>query len=539
MHEWQSLIPCRNGVSKRLSFLQGGIMKKEAVALCRVSTAEQRVDGNSLESQQKHVYDYAKEVLQCEIEKAWILDVSSRAGKNVKRKDLLEIREYCKRNKHIKYFIVDRVNRLMREVEYFYWFKTELKFLGVKLLFADPSQQELNGDSDIAMWKTFLEIFSAEKDNRERAQTTITRMKDRTLQGYYLFAPHQGYRKSETAGLRIPDIERFNLLQEALRNVASGRMNKHEALKVLSQNGYKTPSGKELRIDVFNKILVDDYYAGLISVAPWGEKFQKINGLHTPMITEEEHEAIKSYMGGKKTFHRKQHNPEFPMSNLLFCECGGKFVGLMQGNGKGKFYPRYRCRKCGKQLKRDIIHQGIERILGVIVIPEEFKAKIINSLEIVWREEQKNKLVFISNLDKRLRELQEKKNGLVVALSENPTLAEDIKQTIEKVKLEISDLESQVRTAKQIEEDLIEFTAFALNFIEMKSKEFFKIEFEEREKCKQLIFPEEIFITFSGKVCTPMISPLLSLMGMKKEPQKSSNSNMVGPVGFEPTANGL
>ena len=85
-------------------------MKKEAVALCRVSTAQQRVDGNSLDSQKKHVHDFAHDYLHCEIDPngLWSLDASSRTGKNIKRKDLEEILSFCKQNKQIKYFVVDK-----------------------------------------------------------------------------------------------------------------------------------------------------------------------------------------------------------------------------------------------------------------------------------------------------------------------------------------------------------------------------------------------------------------------------------------------
>ena len=514
-------------------------MTKEAVALCRVSTAEQRVDGNSLESQQKHVYEFAENQLDCEIEKAWIIDVSSKVGKNIKRKDLEEIRDYCRKNKHIKYFIVDKVNRLMREVDYFYWFLVELKNLGVKTYFADPSQQDLNNGDDYGRFKMFLEIYAAEKDNKERAQTTITRMKDRTLQGYDLFGPHQGYIKSDTPGIRVPDNKHFKPLQEALRNVASGKMNKHEALAQLTKNGYKTPSGKELRIDVFNEILVDDYYAGFISVRPWGEKFQKIRGLHLPMITEKEHVAINMRMMNKKPFFRKQHNPEFPMSNLLHCECGGKFVGLMQSNGKGNLYPRYRCRKCNKQLHKIDIHNGIKDLFNQVSFPENFKNKIISSLEIIWREEQKNNFIYISNLERRLNELHEEKDKLIIAFSQNLALEEDIKRPLEKKKQEIKNLEAQIKEAKSIEADLIEFTSFAITFIENKSKCFLELEFEERQKCKQLAFPAEIYVDSFKKVYTPEISPFLSLISLKKEPSNDSNSSLVGPVGFEPTTNRL
>lgn len=514
-------------------------MKNESVALARVSSARQRVEGSSLESQEAHVYEFSEKNLGSGIEKIWSLDVSSKAGKNVKRKDLEEILRYCKEHRYIKYFIVDKVNRLMREIKMFYWYIYELEKIGVKTYFADPQQQDLNGDDQIAQLKTFLAIYEAERDNKERANTTITRMKDRTLQGYYLFPLHQGYKTSETPGLHIPDGESFELLQMALRNVASGIMNKHEAFMDLTKKGYKAPSGKDLRIDVFNKILVDDFYAGYITVNKWDERFHRLKGLHIPMITEAEHEAIKGYMKGKKTVIRKQHNDEFPLSNLLHCECGGKFVGLMQGNGKGNFYPRYRCRTCGRQLRRDDLHLGTQELIDTVRLPEGFKKKVLTSMELVWRDEQKFNLAHVNTLQNRKIELNEAKTNLVIELSKNPDLSDDFKIAIEKIKTDIQEIEGRIKEAEKIEDDLTEFVSFALDFIENKQERVWDLDFEDRQRFKQLVFPGEIYLDFKEKVCTHLISPILNLIGTKKEAQNTSISTMVGLVGLEPTTKGL
>ena len=514
-------------------------MKNEAVALCRVSTLEQRVDGNSLDSQQRHVYEFAENKLECKIEQAWRVDVSSKAGKNIKRKDLMEIREYCRKNRHIKYFIVDKVNRLMREVDYFYWFLVELKNLGVKTYFADPSQQDLNNGDDYARFKMFLEIYAAEKDNKDRAETTLARMKDRTLSGYYIFPLHQGYKTSKDPGLHVPNGDSFELLQKALRNVAAGVMDKHEAFVYLTKSGYKTPSGKELRIDVFNEILVDDYYAGFITIERWGEKFHGIKGLHVPMITEIEHENIKNYMKSKKTVIRKQHNPEFPLSSILYCECGGKFVGLMQGNGKGNFYPRYRCRKCGRQLRRENLHAGTEKLVKEVKFADAFTAKISTAMEQVWREEEKQNLTHVNTLNRRKIDLEEAKTSLIIELTKNPELSADFKLAIEKIKADLLEVDARIADASKIENDLVDFMAFGLDFIKNKQDKIWDLEFDDLQRFKQLVFPGEIYVDSSEKVCTHQISPILCLKGIKKEVQNTSNSIMVGPVGFEPTTNRL
>ncbi len=517
-------------------------MKTNAVALCRVSSIKQRVNGDSLTSQKKHVYDFAENILNTEIEKSWELDVSAKKGANVRRKDLQEIYEYCRANKHIKHFIVDKVNRLVREVKVFYWYIVQLENLGVTTSFADPSCRDLNNNDQISQLKTFLAAYEAENDNRERSETTTIRMKDRVLQGYYIFPPKPGYRPSSTPGVHIAAEPNFSLLKEAIESVGLGLKSKAEALNILNTKGYKTKTGNGLRVDEFKKILLDDFYAGFVTVPKWGERFSGIIGHQTKMITPELHRRVTSQFNQKKTQSREQHNPEFPMSNLLHCDCeeNAKFVGLMQGNGKGNFYPRYRCRKCGKQLKRDVIHKGVDSLINQVVFPDRFKNKIMSALEKVWNKEQQSGLSHITNLEKRLGELNEKKNNLIDALSsEDPSLRDDIRQAIERVKKEIQDLLAEVCVAKEVEKDLVEFTEFSLNFIKRKTTDWWEADFNDREMCKQLIFPGEIYISNYEKVCTPEISPILNLKGIKKEALNTSNSNLVGLVGFEPTTKGL
>ncbi len=85
-----------------------------AIANCRVSSDEQLLN-NSLNRQQISVKS-AADKLGVEIVKTWSGSVSSKAGTNIKRKDLLEMLDFCKQNKKVKYAIFDEYDRYMRSV---------------------------------------------------------------------------------------------------------------------------------------------------------------------------------------------------------------------------------------------------------------------------------------------------------------------------------------------------------------------------------------------------------------------------------------
>ncbi len=506
-------------------------MKREAVALCRVSSVSQRVEGSSLESQEKHVYDFA-ESLNIEIDKLWSVDVSSKAGQNIDRKDLMEILDYCKKHRYVKYFVVDKVNRLMREITMFYWFIQELLFIGVRTYFADPQQQDLNRDDQIAQLKMFLAIYESERDNKERAYTTLTRMKDKYLSGYRLTSPLQGYRKSSIPGIFEPDPIRFPLLQSTMRDILNGRFNVYQALEDLNQRGYTTPGGAKLRMDKFRKLLVDDYFAGLITVKRWSEddKFCGIKGLHKAMITVEEHKTLVDIVNGKKrVFERKKENKNFPLGNIGLCVCGGKLVGFMHSNGKGWKSPKYRCRSCHKQYHATKIHLSLDETLAKVRIDKPRKEGFIECLNEAWREEETFHLEKIKTFELKLSQLENDKIQVArkIALNTDPTLETDLRDVLKETKNQIENIKTIITEAKDVEKDMDAFVRFSMSFIEGKLSRWDELTRAERVKCKQMLFPGEIFVDFAEKVCTPQISPIIWFVSNKKEPDMVSDSHLV------------
>ena len=100
--------------------------KEKAVALCRVSTDEQ-LKNNSLNRQNEAVRIIA-ECHNLEIIRTWSGSVSSKSGRNLSRKDLNEMMDFCKKNKQVKYIVVDEPDRFMRSMDEGAWFFVEFNF---------------------------------------------------------------------------------------------------------------------------------------------------------------------------------------------------------------------------------------------------------------------------------------------------------------------------------------------------------------------------------------------------------------------------
>lgn len=142
-------------------------MSDLAIALCRVSTAEQLVN-NSLNRQDEAVENCAK-ILGVEIVKKWSGDVSTKRGKNLKRPDLKAMLEFCSKHKRVKYLLIDEPDRFMRSMNEAIYFEVEFEKLGVMVWYA--SDPELNSDNQMARFMRFLKYFNAEGSNEERIRS--------------------------------------------------------------------------------------------------------------------------------------------------------------------------------------------------------------------------------------------------------------------------------------------------------------------------------------------------------------------------------
>jgi len=495
-----------------------------SIALCRVSTAEQAVTGHSLERQEKSVYD-AAERLGAPIEKVWSLDQSSRVGKNKDRKDLKEMLEFCRANRNVKYVIFDELDRFIRDADYFFFYKVSFQELGVKCHFA--SQPELNDAGVMPKLMQAVKAITAESSNEERITKSTNGLKARVRLGYYPFPVPQGYKKTFEAGLFEPDEPRFSLLQKGFRLVLAGKT-LAESVRWLTENGYLTPQNKELNPNRFRELLKCPYYMGAIRIEGW--EFTNEHGLHKAMITLEEFERLQEIID-KKRFKSppKKHNREFPLSNLMECtECGGKMVGFLHRNGNGWIGYKYRCRGCKKQLyRRADMHAALDAVLDGLHFVEEDKAKFVAKLEMVWREGQAEAFAQIKLLEARKQAFAEEKRKYLVALAEYPQLKEEYLGQIAEVDKKLKKVDEEISDAKKIDEDLVEFTAFALDYVENLKENWWDLEFAEMKKCKQILFPAGFSINAEQKVYTPQISPLFRFEGYEKEPFRGSNLAMV------------
>lgn len=522
-------------------------MKPVGISLHRISSAGQS-EGHSLEAQNSSTALMA-ESMGVEIIKVWSIVQSSKKGKNFSRKDLQEILAFAKQNRHVKYLFLDRVNRLMREMMAMIHYIVELDALGVKVVFCDSSQQYLNGGDQLSQLMLIIEAFKAEQENNERAQTTIARMKARYSAGYYLSHPHAGYKKSDTPGIHLPDELRFSLLQKGSRLIIYEQYTLPQAVRWMNENGYRTIGGKKLDVNHYTEFIADRYYCGIIDIKKEGplDDIQGAKGLHQRMFSEREHELLVGIITKRNPRIRQQHNPEFPVGNLMrHYECMDigkyeKFTGFYKNRGKrpnGKQrnkLPVYRCRDCRKEISRGKLHDGtVEHLHDLELVPSEkdFREALVR----VWRRQRGSVTQRLNVLETNKASLEQKikETAAAYAQEQEGGAKNALKLLLDDYDNELKRVRAEITTTRDVELESEDFVKFAMGFAENLKNNWWELSWDNRKRGEQILFNGKIYADNSAKVHTPALSSIYRLGTNKKDLGEVSLSNMVELRGIAP-----
>lgn len=519
-------------------------MKKSlAIANYRVSSDEQ-LKNNSLARQKNMCLD-AIDSLGAELFQSWEGSVSSKKGNNVDRRDLQEMIDACKRNKNIKYAVFDELDRFMRSMLEIGYFLVLFKNLGVQVKFA--SQPDLRTDTAADTLMLMLEAFKAEGSNEERQRKSISGQVKALQDGRYTFAPKPGYKKGAASGIHEIDPVKGPALRKILIDVAYGRLSPSRGLVELNKGAFMSTGHSLYRMDKFRKIATDGYYAGIVEIDKQ-VKVRNVNGLHEPLLSLEEHQMLVSIFSGKQKNQkgpRKNGNPLFPVSNKVTCDScksatNGRFVGLELHNGKdsGKLYRKYRCRSCKRYISSDIMHDEVRKqFSGLSMASEGYKA-VLEALDVVWAREELQSKQDVQRLEQRIGNLKRSINSRALAAIDpsNAVIKNEIIAEVAKNKDTLTELEKQYELLKlSRQNDKGEFMEFAYQFIENIGDNFLNADIvspENRDRCKQIIFPDGFYLNADNQVYTPRISELYRLAAKKKDTEVSDNSLMVRVTGL-------
>lgn len=509
--------------------------KEKAVAICRVSSDEQRKN-NSLNRQNEAVQMTAKRH-NLEIIKTWSGSASSKSGKNLGRKDLREMMDYCKHNKQVKYVIVDEPDRFMRSVHEAGWYFIELEKLGVKVLFSDEKMN--NGD---VLSKLLIEVglITGEMSNEERAKKTKAGHEKAIRDGRYTFVPPLGYTRGKVRG--VPEIESTigPLLKSQLLRIASGLVSPTVALKDYNQSIQDAGLKKApLKMDKWRAICTNPFYCGVIELHKIVDA-SCAKGQHEAMISKSQHESILEVFNCRPKNQKGPNstgNPRYPFNQMIThvgCPCTkskyNTFVGVTVKNNQGKEYEKYRCRGCYMTVPREEMRGKIKDILSSMELTKSGETALREALSNVFDLEEgdiASKQAQLCSQRKNMKKEADRLMGAFIDAKEQATrdyLEERHKDLVSRIKK----LDDEIYTLGDFEAlESRNFFRFALNFVGNLVHNVLSLPPLEMQLCKQLLFPDGFCVDENKNVYTTKISPLYRLETIKKDSFESKNSLMV------------
>jgi site-specific DNA recombinase len=508
---------------------------KKAIIYVRVSSNEQ-VQGTSLDSQERACVEYAQN-RDIEVVKIFIERGESATAAN--RTEFLKALEYCRKHTgEVTAFIVWKIDRFARNTTDHFAVRAKLTQYGVVLQsVTEPITQDHMGK----MMETFLAGY-AEFENEVRKQRCTGGMQARLREGIWCWSPPIGYKNSKRLTDRrktipdIPDEDRFSLIQRGLKLYKAGNHTITSLTEESNKWGLKTRTNRPMRKQLWETILADKFYAGIL-VNPWTK--EEYNGLHKPMITMDEYrqiQMVKTRMSSNATAHRLTDNPDFPLRRFVLCECGNLLTASWH-QGRSKKYAAYHCQNkgcvhCGHSIPKSILEDKFVELLKTITPSDEF----LKMFEAIILDTYKNQHVVAKqekeHYRRELKKLEGHKEQLLQMRINKEMSQSEYKEMKEVVGNQIAALNISKNEAEINELDMEVVVTTVVKFIRNLAFQWQQMNPKQRQRMQKTVLPKGITYQKSvGIYGTAFLSPIFRL----NETFLTTPSELVAGAGIEPT----
>ena len=315
-----------------------------------------------------------------------------------------------------------------------------------------PERIHRNNDNIVSL---YLEFGISNYDLIKLKENTQRGMIEKAVRGWYPSKAPLGYKSNphKVKGEKeiIIDDDRFYLVRQLFDMMLTGTYSVAEIHRIAT-NEFKLTSSRKGKLALSNiyNIFYNPFYYGVFEY-PNGSK-NLYNGLHFPMITQEEFDRIQFLLGRKSI--NKPRTKSFAYTGMMKCsECGAGITAeekfKYQKNGIVRRYIYYRCTrkinpKCSqKSIEVKVLESQIKDFIKKISIPKEFVQWAIEILKEENEKENRNSKKLLSKYEddykKVLRKLDELINMKLDSLISNEQFTVK-KAEIEKEKVSIKNL---------------------------------------------------------------------------------------------------
>lgn len=377
-------------------------------------------------------------------------------------------------------------------------------------------------------------IFSQSKYYVDKLSKDVRRgLKSKLLKGWYPHQAPEGYLNDTTNHTIVIDPERFPLLRRAWEMMLTGAYTGTQVHAALHQWGYRTRRGTSFAISGVYKMLDSPFYYGYFRHD--GELYQ---GAHSPMITETEFQRVQELLG--RANHIQPKAREYAFTGMIRCKQCGCLVTAetrtkhYKGSGRTVSYTYYHCTNgkggCRKaSVSPEFIEGHIAGALESLRIDPEFCSWALENLDrLVGQEDLPDRQGQV-RLERELRDLERKREGLFEMRMLGEISASDFEQHRAKLTGQVASAESRLRQLAHRREQENEEIRKAL-FLSLNAYERFTMGDVRAKREVAMALTDRYFLTLENLEIE--LSPLLSKIATF-EPLKSG-SGKEKTASFEP-----
>jgi site-specific DNA recombinase len=410
----------------------------KAIILARVSTEEQREQGNSLPAQIDRLKSYCKRQ-GFEIAKTYSFDES--AYKN-RRDEFDKILEDIKQSKEPVAVCFDKVDRLSRNI--FDKRVSELYQMAlsgqIELHFASDNQiihsqlsagEKTHFGINLVMAKYYSDAIS---DNVKRANEKLRRdgvWPNRAPLGYLNIIDEHG-KKDIT-----PDTERAPLVLRLFEEYSTGGYSITKLHDYSKSIGFTNRFGKHVKRSAIDKIIRNTFYVGMAPSKTHGAFPHKYHCIIS-------HALFNKCIAVREDRHRKPSKlvcKPFMFQGMITCDnCGCLYSPELKTKKSGKQYIYYSCTNSKGNCKKEYVNEKdllkpVYKIMDTLVnLPESTQDFLVGEL----KKTDENQRLFhkrqMSRMQKELSSLQTKIERVTDLFIENKIAEEVYKEKINQFK---------------------------------------------------------------------------------------------------------
>lgn len=345
---------------------------RNTIIYTRVSSREQALTNQSLETQKKHCLQYA---LNHDLNVIGFYGGTYESAKTDERKEFNRMINYIKTNKEkVSFILVYSLDRFSRTGGNAIFISSELKRHGVSIL---SVAQQIDTDSHSGKLQESIHFIFSQYDNDLRREKCIVGMKEKLQRGDWMGRPPIGYRRSDGKDRRIEFDENAEFVAQVFLLKASKTLSNTEISRHMATMGFSI-SNKML-----TNMLRNPFYCGYISHKLLDGKI--IKGNHEPLITEEIFLKVNYILQSVPSGFKHSKMEAIPLRQFLRCgKCNAKMTGYLVKK-KRLFYYKCSTMACCNNRSASVIHKLFEEFLQTYSLKEHFLDPLKNNFQKTYK----------------------------------------------------------------------------------------------------------------------------------------------------------